>query len=48
MDIARLGVMAAFGVGLAAVSAWMYIKGLDGSRWGLVAFITWLLFLFSA
>lgn len=28
----------AVGVGLAAVSAWMHIRGRDGSGWGLVAF----------
>ena len=48
MDTARLGIVAALGVGIAAVSAWMHIKGKDGSGWGLAAFITWLVVLFSA
>lgn len=48
MDTTRLGVIAAFGVGLAAVSAWMHIKGQDGSGWGFASFITWLVVLFNA
>ena len=48
MDTARLGVIAAFGVGLAAVSAWMHIKGQDGSGWGIAAFIAWLMVLINA
>lgn len=47
MDTARLGVIAALGVGLAVVSAWMHIKGQDGSGWGFAAFITWVVVLFS-
>lgn len=48
MDNIRFGIMAAFGVGLAAVSAWMHINGLDGSGWGFAAAITWICVLFAA
>jgi hypothetical protein len=48
MDNVRIGILAAFGVGLAAVSAWMHIKDKDGSGWGLAAAAIWLSVLISA
>lgn len=45
MDNIKLGILGLMGVGLAAVSAWMHIKGQDGSGWGLAAFITWVIVL---
>lgn len=43
MDNMRLAMLACFGVGLAAVSAYMHVNRQDGSGWGFAAFIVWLI-----
>ena len=47
MSDVRLIAIAGMGVGLAAVSAWMHIKGQDGGGWGAAAFLCWLVVLMS-
>ena len=48
MEIAKLLVLAFFGVALVVVSAYMHVNGQDGSGWGMAAAITWVAVLFSA
>lgn len=38
VQVQKAAVMGVIGLGIAALSIWMHIKGKDGSGWGLLAF----------